>query len=131
MYFFYRYVGLKPCISRLPENGDGTINTTWPDRLDNPPERLKGVEMDAYISKKELFKAESNYWNSIIKGYNRVFHWENMQLRNVMDMKAGFGGYIFLLFLFLVICSMLRDFAQNTFLLIKITIIFSIDQCYF
>ncbi|KMZ74983.1 S-adenosyl-L-methionine-dependent methyltransferases superfamilyprotein [Zostera marina] len=87
------YIGLKPCISRLPENGDGTINTAWPDRLDNPPERLKGVEMDAYISKKELFKAESNYWNSIIKGYNRVFHWENMQLRNVMDMKAGFGGF--------------------------------------
>lgn len=93
--FYCRYVGLKPCISRLPENGDGAINTPWPDRLDNPPERLKGVEMDAYIAKKELFKAESNYWNNIVKGHNRVFGWENMQLRNVMDMKAGFGGYIF------------------------------------
>lgn len=48
--------------------------------------------MDAYISKNELFKAETRFWNDIIEGYVRVFHWKKLKLRNVMDMRAGFGG---------------------------------------
>jgi len=48
--------------------------------------------MDAYVAQKELFKAESKYWNDTVEGYIRVFHWNKLQLRNVMDMKAGFGG---------------------------------------
>ncbi|KAJ0979551.1 hypothetical protein J5N97_015025 [Dioscorea zingiberensis] len=49
--------------------------------------------MDAYVLKKELLKAESRYWNDIIEGYVRVFHLDKMKLRNVMDMRAGFGGF--------------------------------------
>eukprot|EP00262_Sarcandra_glabra_P016952 TRINITY_DN5657_c0_g3_i2.p1 TRINITY_DN5657_c0_g3~~TRINITY_DN5657_c0_g3_i2.p1 ORF type:complete len:138 (+),score=18.37 TRINITY_DN5657_c0_g3_i2:57-416(+) len=49
--------------------------------------------MDAYTSKRELFKAESKYWNDIIGGYVRVFHWNKFKLRNVLDMRAGFGGF--------------------------------------
>jgi len=89
---FFRYVNLKPCISRLPENGNGANITAWPARLHEPPKRLQGVEMDAYVAKKELFKAESKYWNDTVEGYVRVFRWKNLQLRNVMDMRAGFGG---------------------------------------
>uniref|UniRef100_A0A1D1XEP4 Methyltransferase n=1 Tax=Anthurium amnicola TaxID=1678845 RepID=A0A1D1XEP4_9ARAE len=87
------YVDLKPCISRLPENGYGANITTWPVRLHYPPDRLQGVEMDAYIAKSELFKAESRYWNEIIGSYVRVFHWKRLRLWNVMDMRAGFGGF--------------------------------------
>ncbi|KAG1371739.1 putative methyltransferase PMT11 [Cocos nucifera] len=87
------YVGLKACISQLPESEYGANITAWPARLNEPPQRLQGVEMDAYIAKNELFTAETRYWNDIISGYIRVFRWKKMNLRNVMDMRAGFGGF--------------------------------------
>ncbi|CAA6655032.1 unnamed protein product [Spirodela intermedia] len=59
----------------------------------SPPDRLEGVEMDAYMAKDEIFMAETRYWTSIIEGYVRAFHWKKLQLRNVMDMRAGFGGF--------------------------------------
>ncbi|WCJ19670.1 S-adenosyl-L-methionine-dependent methyltransferases superfamily protein [Euphorbia peplus] len=87
------YVDLKACISRLPENGYGANITKWPERLHAPPDRLQSIQMDAYISRKELFKAESKYWNEIIAGYIRAWHWKKLRLRNVLDMRAGFGGF--------------------------------------
>ncbi|XP_057979926.1 probable methyltransferase PMT11 isoform X2 [Malania oleifera] len=87
------YVDLKACISRLPDNGYGANVTTWPARLQNPPARLQSIQMDAYISRKELFKAESKYWNEIIASYVRSLHWKKIKMRNVMDMRAGFGGF--------------------------------------
>ncbi|OVA17791.1 Cytochrome c oxidase [Macleaya cordata] len=87
------YVGLKACISRLPENGYGANITTWPGRLHNHPDRLQSIQLDSQISRGDLFKAESGYWNDIIEGYIRIYHWEKLPLRNVMDMRAGFGGF--------------------------------------
>ncbi|MBA0720942.1 hypothetical protein Golax_008536 [Gossypium laxum] len=48
--------------------------------------------MDAHISRKEIFRAESKYLNEIIENYVRAYHWKDMKLRNVMDMRAGLGG---------------------------------------
>ncbi|CAN1257365.1 Probable methyltransferase PMT11 [Linum perenne] len=87
------YAELKPCITRIPENGYGGNVTAWPARLHTPPDRLQSIQMDAYISRKELFKAESKYWSEIIAGYVRAWHWKQLKLRNVLDMKAGFGGF--------------------------------------
>ncbi|ONK76895.1 uncharacterized protein A4U43_C02F960 [Asparagus officinalis] len=87
------YVNLKPCISRLPENGYGANITDWPARLHEPPKRLQNVEMDAYMVKNELFKAEEKYWNDTVQGYIRVYRWKTLKLRNIMDMRAGFGGF--------------------------------------
>ncbi|TVU36529.1 hypothetical protein EJB05_18466, partial [Eragrostis curvula] len=87
------YVNLKACISRLPESGEAATLVQWPARLMEPPKRLQGVEMDAYSSKNELFKAETKFWEDIIDGYIRVFKWRKFKLRNVMDMRAGFGGF--------------------------------------
>ncbi|WOH12407.1 hypothetical protein DCAR_0831910 [Daucus carota subsp. sativus] len=87
------YVNLKACITRLPETGYGVNVTTWPARLQNPPDRLQSIQLDAYISRKELFKAEAKYWNEIIESYVRALHWKSFKLRNVLDMKAGFGGF--------------------------------------
>lgn len=88
-----RYVGMKPCISRLPENGYGANITAWPARLNDLPERLQSIEMDAYISRKEIFKADSKFWREVVGSYVHAYHWEDLNLRNVMDMRAGFGGY--------------------------------------
>ncbi|XP_040999048.1 probable methyltransferase PMT10 isoform X2 [Juglans microcarpa x Juglans regia] len=87
------YVGLKACITPLPETGYGANVTTWPARLHYPPDRLQSIEMDAYKSRKEIFMAESKYWNEIITGYVNAFRWKGFKLRNVMDMRAGYGGF--------------------------------------
>nr|GEY05366.1 probable methyltransferase PMT11 [Tanacetum cinerariifolium] len=87
------YVDLKPCISRLPEDGSGANISTWPDRLNNPPERLQSIKLDAYVSRKDLFKAESKYWKEIIDSYVRALRWGTYKLRNVLDMRAGYGGF--------------------------------------
>ncbi|CAL4960477.1 unnamed protein product [Urochloa decumbens] len=87
------YVNLKACISRLPEIGEGPTPVQWPARLMDPPKRLQGVKMDAFSSKNELFKAETKYWDDILEGYIRIFKWRKFKLRNVMDMRAGFGGF--------------------------------------
>ncbi|RDY01588.1 putative methyltransferase PMT11, partial [Mucuna pruriens] len=87
------YADLKACISELPKNGYGANVTDWPSRLHTPPDRLQSIKFDAFISRNELFKAESKYWDEIIAGYVRALHWKKIKLRNVMDMRAGFGGF--------------------------------------
>ncbi|XP_047961197.1 probable methyltransferase PMT10 [Salvia hispanica] len=87
------YADVKACIARLPENGYGTNTTDWPARLHSPPDRLFTIEMDAENSRKELYKADSRYRNDMVRGYVGAFHLNQMNLRNVMDMKAGYGGY--------------------------------------
>ncbi|KAL7208670.1 hypothetical protein ACSBR1_030416 [Camellia fascicularis] len=87
------YVGLKACITQLPENGSGANVTTWPARLHNPSDRLFTIKMDAYMSRKEIFISQSKYWNDIVNGYVSAFHWKELNLRNVMDMRAGYGGF--------------------------------------
>ncbi|KAK8549048.1 hypothetical protein V6N12_061947 [Hibiscus sabdariffa] len=87
------YVDLRACITQLQVNGYGSNVSTWPARLHDPPDRLQSIEMDAYISRKEIFRAESKYWNEIIDSYIRAFRWKDMKLRNVMDMRAGLGGF--------------------------------------
>lgn len=87
-----RYVNLQACISELPKNGYEANVTAWPARLKTPPNRIHSIKHDALISREELFRAESMYWNDIIASYVRAWHWNKMRLRNVMDMRAGFGG---------------------------------------
>ncbi|XP_031281591.1 probable methyltransferase PMT10 [Pistacia vera] len=87
------YVGLRACIALLPENSYGVNITTWPARLHLPPDRLQSIKMDADISRKEIYRADSKYWNDIIVSYVRAFRWKEMKLRNVMDMRAGLGGF--------------------------------------
>nr|XP_027189237.1 probable methyltransferase PMT10 isoform X2 [Cicer arietinum] len=87
------YVGLKACITQLPNNGYGSNVTNWPSRLRQPPDRLQSIQMDAVISRQELFNAELKYWNEIIDSYVRAYRWKEYNLRNVMDMRAGFGGF--------------------------------------
>ncbi|XP_042389966.1 probable methyltransferase PMT11 [Zingiber officinale] len=87
------YVSQKACITRLPENGYGANVSSWPARLHEPPQRLQEVDMDAYTAKNEIFEAESQYWNETVESFIRIFRWQTLNLRNVMDMRAGFGGF--------------------------------------
>lgn len=84
---------MKACITRLPEDGYGANVMKWPARLHTPPDRLQSIQIESYTARKELFKAESKYWSQTIGGYVRAWHWKKWKLRNVLDMKAGYGGY--------------------------------------
>ncbi|KAK8473152.1 hypothetical protein PHAVU_001G067200 [Phaseolus vulgaris] len=86
------YVNLKACITQLPSNGFGANVTEWPLRLHEPPKRLQSIQLDAIVSRDELFRADTKYWFEIIESYVRAFRWQEYNLRNVMDMRAGFGG---------------------------------------
>ncbi|KAM0968968.1 hypothetical protein ACFX13_017542 [Malus domestica] len=86
-------VSLKACISRLPENGFGANVSMWPARLQDPPERLQSIKLDAYISRKEIFRAEAKYWHEILSGYIGAYHWRELNFRNILDMRAGYGGF--------------------------------------
>jgi len=79
----------------LPENGYGANVTEWPARLQALPDRLQSIQLNVFSSRTELFKAESTYWKAIIASYVRALHWKKIRLRNIMDMRAGFGGYCF------------------------------------
>ncbi|XP_050363018.1 probable methyltransferase PMT10 [Argentina anserina] len=87
------YVGLKACITQLPENGYGANVPMWPARLQDAPDRLQSIKLDAYISRKEIFRAEAKYWDEILSGYIGAYHWKELNFRNIMDMRAGYGGF--------------------------------------
>lgn len=89
-----RNVNLTKCITQLPENGYGANVTAWPARLHSPSDRLFSIKMDAELSRREIYKAESNFWYAVIKGYIGAFRWEKLNLRNVLDMRAVYGGYV-------------------------------------
>lgn len=91
-----RYVPLKSCITRLPDNGYGGSFTMWPARLHHPPDRLQTIKMDAFLSRNDIYKAESKYWKEITFSYVNVFRWKTLNVRNVMDMRARYGGYLIL-----------------------------------
>uniref|UniRef100_A0A0C9RNM4 Methyltransferase n=1 Tax=Wollemia nobilis TaxID=56998 RepID=A0A0C9RNM4_9CONI len=87
------YVPLKACITQLPENGFGRNLTKWPERLHISPDRLEVAPVDAYVAKKELFVAEQNYNRFLVESYWHGLGWKRQHFRNVMDMRAGFGGF--------------------------------------
>nr|GMC59249.1 probable methyltransferase PMT11 [Ipomoea batatas] len=87
------YVDLKACITQLPEEGYAANVSTGPERLHYPSDRLKTIQLDAHISREELVRAESRYWRDIVKSYIQRLGWDKFQLRNVLDMRAGFGGF--------------------------------------
>ncbi|KAM7270168.1 hypothetical protein ACFE04_029382 [Oxalis oulophora] len=86
------YVDMKACITPLPENGYGSNVSAWPARLHTAPDRLHSIQIESTIARNELFRAESKYWNEIVTSYVRVF-WKKIKFRNVLDMKAGYGGF--------------------------------------
>ncbi|KAG0477451.1 hypothetical protein HPP92_014292 [Vanilla planifolia] len=90
------YVSLKPCISRLPENGFGINNMSWPSRLHVPPLRLQQIQMDASIARKDLFKAETAFWDEIVGSYDNWYTqsqrpWDGGQI-NMIHLKKVTKG---------------------------------------
>ncbi|XP_047977940.1 probable methyltransferase PMT10 [Salvia hispanica] len=86
-------VKAKKCIARIPEDGNGANLTDWPARLHSVPDRLLSIKTDSDVSRRQLYRADSIYCNAIVHGYVSVFKINEAKIRNVMDMRAGYGGF--------------------------------------
>ncbi|GMN35518.1 hypothetical protein TIFTF001_005338 [Ficus carica] len=82
------YVPMKTCLHPIPSSIE-QHGTEWPEEW---PKRLNTVP--EWFDNKEKLVADSNHWSSIVeKSYltGLGIDWSN--IRNVMDMKAIYGGF--------------------------------------
>ena len=84
-----RYVPMKTCLHTIPtsiEQRGAEWPEEWPKRLEAFPEWLS--------NDKEKLIADTNHWKAIVeKSYLTGIGIDWSNVRNVMDMKAIYGGY--------------------------------------
>lgn len=90
-YHIYRYTPLDTCLPPLPLPNKGTSYRwpeAWPKRLKSKPVSLSN-EPDA----EELFYEDTRHWSALVSDvYLQGFDMNWSNVRNVMDMNAGYGG---------------------------------------
>ncbi|XP_022871830.1 probable methyltransferase PMT23 [Olea europaea var. sylvestris] len=82
------YAPLDGCLPRLP-NYAQEWRSSWPDRLKSKPPTLI-PEPDAV----KIFNADTRHWSALVSDVylgGLDINWSSV--RNVMDMKAGYGGF--------------------------------------
>ncbi|KAL7617640.1 hypothetical protein Lser_V15G00341 [Lactuca serriola] len=91
-------VQLQACIHKVPV--DSSVRgsewpKTWPQRLESPPYWLKSSEVGVYgKSAPEDFTADYENWKRVVsKSYLNGLGIDWSSVRNVMDMRAIYGGF--------------------------------------
>ncbi|BBN16233.1 protein MpPMT.6 [Marchantia polymorpha subsp. ruderalis] len=92
------YVPMNSCLHRIP-TGEGARAAEWPVewplRVETTPSWLKSVPKGIYGKPAaEEFVSDSEHWRNVIENSyltNIGIRWS--AIRNVMDMKAGYGGF--------------------------------------
>lgn len=92
------YGPLKTCIHRVPTNASerGTKwPMEWPQRLKNPPYWLDSSQTGFYGKPAPHdFKSDYDHWKNIVtKSYINGLGINWSKIRNVMDMRAVYGGF--------------------------------------
>ncbi|CAL9153798.1 unnamed protein product [Musa hybrid cultivar] len=89
------YVPLDSCLPRIPVlSSDQQDNwpTFWPDRLNSKSSSLSEEQSNKYAEEK--FIVDMKLWEKLVTEvcfHDLAINWSN--IRNVMDMNAGFGGF--------------------------------------
>lgn len=92
-----RYVPLEVCIHRVPidvsERGS-QWPANWPQRVEVPPQWLNSSGTGIYGKPaKDDFVADYKHWVRVVeKSYLSGLDIDWSKIRNVMDMKAVYGG---------------------------------------
>jgi hypothetical protein len=87
--FHFRYTRIKHCLHKAPvgiEERGSDWPEEWPKRLETFPDWLGDLETRV--------AADHNHWKAVVeKSYldGLGLNWSN--IRNVMDMRAVYGGY--------------------------------------
>ena len=88
---------MKPCLENTGY-GLSTINVNWTSRLLKPSKRMEIVPAAGLQrAKEEVFISDFNYWVYLTDIYVRTFGSRVADIRNVLDVNAGYGRYIDLL----------------------------------
>ncbi|KAL0928165.1 hypothetical protein M5K25_000033 [Dendrobium thyrsiflorum] len=92
------YIPLKTCIHRVPTDASerGTKwPMEWPQRLKTPPYWLDSSQTGFYGKPAPLdFKSDYDHWKQIVtKSYLNGLGINWSKIRNVMDMRAVYGGF--------------------------------------
>lgn len=88
---------MKACLHKLPST-EGARATTWPTdwplRAESTPSWLSNSDKGIYGgSLAAEFRSDADHWKRIIeKSYLHGLSIDWSNVRNVMDMKAGYGG---------------------------------------
>ncbi|GLJ04708.1 hypothetical protein SUGI_0001690 [Cryptomeria japonica] len=94
------YVPLKSCMHKVP-TGDGERERgtewpeEWPQRLDKAPYWLNNERAGVYGKQAAMdFISDSEHWKRVVfKSYLNKMGIDWSSVRNVMDMKAVYGGF--------------------------------------
>lgn len=93
----YRNVPLQTCMHKVPV-GASARGSKWPEmwplRLETPPYWLNSSQIGIYGKPApEDFKADQEHWNTVVsKSYLNEMGIDWSKVRNVMDMRAVYGG---------------------------------------
>ncbi|MBA0827944.1 hypothetical protein Goarm_012681 [Gossypium armourianum] len=90
-------VSLQACMHKVPEDSTerGSLwPAQWPERLEQPPYWLNS-QIGVYgKAAQEDFTADYNHWKTVIsESYLKGMGIDWSSVRNVMDMKAVYGGF--------------------------------------
>jgi len=89
-----RYVRMTPCIHRIPTTAHSKWPAEWPMRLNNTPAWLSKSDKGLYgKTAPEDFEADALHWKRVVqKSYLGDLDIDWSTMRNIMDMKADYGG---------------------------------------
>lgn len=92
------YTPLGDCLQKVPS--DGSIHgaewpAAWPERIDSIPGWLQNSQKSLFGQPaNNEFKADTDHWRRVVeKSYLKGLGIDWASIRNVMDMKAGYGGF--------------------------------------
>lgn len=92
------YIPMKSCLHKVP-TGDGERGTVWPEdwplRLEKAPFWLNNMQVGIYGKQAAIdFTSDTDHWKRVVtKSYLTGLGINWSAVRNVMDMKAVYGGF--------------------------------------
>lgn len=92
------YIPMKSCLHKVP-TGDGERGTVWPEdwplRLEKAPFWLNNMQVGIYGKQAAIdFTSDTDHWKRVVtKSYLTGLGIDWSAVRNVMDMKAVYGGF--------------------------------------
>lgn len=92
------YTLMESCLHKIPTNVDDhgvSWPPVWPERLDSIPEWLNHSQKSLFGQPAAVeFEMDAEHWRRVVaKSYLTGFGIDWDKVRNVMDMKAGYGGF--------------------------------------
>uniref|UniRef100_A0A7I4DJH1 Methyltransferase n=1 Tax=Physcomitrium patens TaxID=3218 RepID=A0A7I4DJH1_PHYPA len=89
------YVNMTTCLHKIPDTKRTEWPEEWPLRVKVAPKWLSEKDTGIYgKAAPEDFRVDTEHWNNVVnKTYLTGLGMDWTTIRNVMDMRAGYGGF--------------------------------------